>query len=114
MPPAEPFPEELHGRKICGVVWCYAGDDEAAAAGAMAPLLDQLPEPLLHGPAPMPHPAIQGAFDGLYPAGHQWYWRADFVKEIPDEALPIHAKFGAELPDDPVDDAPLPDRRRRP
>lgn len=98
VPPAPPFPEELHTRKICGVVWCYVGDDEAAAAEAMAPLLSQLPEPLLHGPQPMPHPVLQGAFDGLYPKGDQWYWRADFVNEIPDEALPIHAKYGADLP----------------
>jgi FAD/FMN-containing dehydrogenase len=98
VPPAPPFPEELHMRKVCGVVWCYAGADEEAAAAAMAPLLDALPEPLLHGPAPMPHPAIQSAFDELYAAGDQWYWRADFVKEIPDEAVEIHAKFGAELP----------------
>ena len=48
--------------------------------------------------APMPHPALQGAFDGLYPTGDQWYWRADFVNEIPDEAVEIHARFGAELP----------------
>jgi hypothetical protein len=98
VPPGPPFPEELHLRKVCGVVWCYAGADEEAAAGAMAPLLDALPEPLLHGPAPMPHPAIQSAFDEVYPAGDQWYWRADFVKEIPDEAVEIHAKFGAEMP----------------
>ena len=98
VPPGPPFPEELHLRKVCGVVWCYAGDDEAAAAAAMAPLLDALPEPLLHGPAPMPHPVLQGAFDGVYPAGEQWYWRADFVREIPDEAVAEHAKFAAELP----------------
>jgi FAD/FMN-containing dehydrogenase len=98
VPPAPPFPEELHMRKVCGVVWCYAGADEEAAAAAMAPLLDALPEPLLHGPAPMPHPGIQSAFDELYAAGDQWYWRADFVKEIPDEAVEIHAKFGAEMP----------------
>jgi FAD/FMN-containing dehydrogenase len=98
VPPGPPFPEELHLRKVCGVVWCYAGADEEAAAAAMAPLLDALPEPLLHGPAPMPHPAIQSAFDEVYPAGDQWYWRADFVKEIPDEAVEIHAKFGAEMP----------------
>ena len=79
-------------------MWCYAGADEDAAAAAMAPLLDALPEPLLHGPAPMPHPAIQGAFDAVYPAGDQWYWRADFVKDIPDEAIEIHAKFGPEMP----------------
>ena len=98
VPPAEPFPEALHLQKVCGVVWCYAGGDEEAAAAAMKPLLDALPEPLLHGPQAMPHPAIQGAFDPVYPAGDQWYWRADFVNEISDEAVEIHAKFGAEMP----------------
>jgi FAD/FMN-containing dehydrogenase len=97
VPPAPPFPEEIHLRKVCGVVWCYVGSD-ADAAGAMAPLLDSLPEPLMHGVGSMPHSALQGAFDGLYPPGDQWYWRADFVKEIPDEAVAIHARFGAETP----------------
>jgi FAD/FMN-containing dehydrogenase len=97
VPPAPPFPEEIHLRKVCGVVWCYVGL-EADAAKAMAPLLDALPEPLMHGAAPMPHAMLQGAFDGLYPPGDQWYWRADFVKEIPDEAVQIHAGFGADMP----------------
>jgi hypothetical protein len=97
VPPAPPFPEELHLRKVSGIVWCYIGSEQQAAE-AMAPLLDALPEPLLHGVAPMPHAALQGAFDGLYPPGDRWYWRADFVKEIPDEAVEIHARFGAELP----------------
>jgi FAD/FMN-containing dehydrogenase len=98
VPPGPPFPEELHLRKVCGVVWCYAGADEEAAAAAMAPLLDALPAPLMHGPAPMPHAALQNGFDAVYGPGDQWYWRADFVKGIPDEAVEIHAKFGAEIP----------------
>jgi FAD/FMN-containing dehydrogenase len=98
VPPGDPFPEELHLRQVSGIVWCYAGDDEEAAAKEMAPLLEQVPEPLLHGVQPMPHPALQGAFDGVYPKGDQWYWRADFVKEIPDEAVELHAKYGAEMP----------------
>jgi FAD/FMN-containing dehydrogenase len=97
VPPAPPFPEELHLRKVCGVVWCYSGAPEDAAA-AMAPLLEATPEPLLHGVGEMPLPALQGAFDPVYPAGDQWYWRADFVKEIPDAAVAAHAKFGAEMP----------------
>jgi hypothetical protein len=97
VPPGPPFPEEIHLRKVCGVVWCYVGTEEDAAA-AMAPLLNALPEPLLHGVAAMPHAALQGAFDGLYPTGDQWYWRADFVNEIPDEAVKIHAQFGANMP----------------
>jgi FAD/FMN-containing dehydrogenase len=97
VPPAPPFPEAIHMRKVCGIVWCYLGGDEDAAA-AMAPLLGELPEPLLHGVQAMPHPVLQSAFDGLYPRGEQWYWRADFVNEIPDDAVAIHARFGAEMP----------------
>jgi FAD/FMN-containing dehydrogenase len=97
VPPAPPFPEAIHMRKVCGVVWCYLGG-EAEATEAMAPLLDALPEPLMHGVGAMPHAALQSAFDGLYPPGDQWYWRADFVKEIPDEAVALHARYGAEMP----------------
>jgi hypothetical protein len=97
VPPGPPFPEEIHLRKVCGVVWCYVGAEEDAAK-AMAPMLDALPEPLLHGTQPMPHPALQSAFDEVYPKGDQWYWRADFVNEIPDEAVAAHARFGAEMP----------------
>jgi hypothetical protein len=97
VPPGPPFPEELHLRKTCGIVWCYSGAEEDAPA-AMAPLLEALPEPLLHGPGPMPHAMLQGAFDGVYPPGQQWYWRADFVNEIPDAALDAHQQFGAAMP----------------
>jgi FAD/FMN-containing dehydrogenase len=98
VPPAPPFPEEIHLRKVCGIVWCHTSGDEEEASAAMAPLLDAVPEPLMHGVQAMPHPALQSAFDGLYPKGDQWYWRADFVKEIPDEAVREHARFGAEMP----------------
>jgi FAD/FMN-containing dehydrogenase len=97
VPPAPPFPEAIHLRKVCGVVWCYVGS-ESDAADAMAPLLDAVPEPLMHGVQPMPHAMLQGAFDGLYPPGEQWYWRADFVTEIPDEAVDLHARFGDAMP----------------
>jgi hypothetical protein len=97
VPPAPPFPEAIHLREVCGVVWCYTGAEDAAAR-AMAPLLDAVPEPLMHGVAPMPHAMLQGAFDGLYPPGDQWYWRADFVNEIPDEAVALHARFGSSIP----------------
>ena len=34
----------------------------------------------------------------LYPAGLQWYWRADFFNEISDAAIDVHVKYGAQLP----------------
>ncbi len=97
VPPAPPFPEEIHLRKVAVLVWCYVGG-EADAAEAMAPLMDALPQPILHAVGPMPHPVLQSLFDSLYPPGDQWYWRADFVKEIPDEAVMLHAQFGEAMP----------------
>src|SRR4029078_8446925 len=26
VPPGPPFPDHLHLKKMCGVIWCYAGD----------------------------------------------------------------------------------------
>lgn len=97
IPPMPPFPAEIHLRKVCGVVWNYLGSEDAAAQ-AMAPLLDSLPEPLMNAVQPMPFPVLQSMFDELMPPGEQWYWRADFINEIPDDALAVHARFGAQPP----------------
>ena len=75
-------------QKMCGVVWCYAGGADDAQA-ALAPIRAQLPA-ALDGVAEMPFPALQSAFDGLYPPGDQWYWRADFVETIPADAIEAH------------------------
>jgi hypothetical protein len=37
-------------------------------------------------------------FDSLLPAGMQWYWRADFVNELSDQAIAINVKYGAQIP----------------
>ncbi len=96
VPPAPPFPEHLHLEKMCGVVWCYTEPEEKADE-VFAPIRDFGP-PALYGIHPMPFPALQSAFDGLYPPGHQWYWRADFVNELSDEAIEQHINHGSRLP----------------
>ena len=37
-------------------------------------------------------------FDAIYPPGLQWYLKADFVRELNDEAIALHVKHGAMLP----------------
>ncbi|AEB12661.1 FAD-binding oxidoreductase [Marinithermus hydrothermalis] len=96
VPPGPPFPEALHHRKMCGVVWCYTGPKEEADA-VFAPIRAFGP-PALDGTHEVPYPALQSAFDGLYPPGLQWYWRADFVRELSDEAVARHAQHGAAMP----------------
>ena len=96
VPPAEPFPEELHNKPVCGIVWCYTGPEEQAEE-AFAPALE-VGTPALHGVHAMPYPALQSAFDVFYPSGLQWYWKGDFVTELSDEAVALHVEHGSDLP----------------
>ncbi len=96
VPPAPPFPEELWGRKACGIVWCYTGPH--GAADKILEPVKTFGSPLLVGVQEMPFRVLQSAFDGLYPAGLQWYWRADFFNEISDAAIEVHREFGERLP----------------
>ena len=94
IPPGPPFPEELHLRKVCGVVWTQAGDEESPALREAR----AFGKPLLDGIAPMPLPVWNSAFDAVYPPGDQWYWRGEFVKEISDAAIEHHVEHGAAMP----------------
>jgi hypothetical protein len=96
VPPAPPFPEELWGRKVCGIVWCYTGPHDRAEA-VLEPV-KSFGSPLLVGLQAMPFNVLQSTFDPLYPAGMQWYWRADFFNEISDAAIEVHRKYGELLP----------------
>jgi FAD/FMN-containing dehydrogenase len=96
IPAGPPFPEQLWGVKACGIIWCCTlPADEAEAA--MAPLRG-FGTPLIDGMMAMPMAALNTAFDELFPAGLQWYWRADFVGEISDAAIAIHQKYAELLP----------------
>jgi hypothetical protein len=96
VPPGPPFPEPLHMQKMCGIVWCYTGS--LNQANEILEPLRQFRPPAFEFFAPMPFPILQTMFDGLYPPGLQWYWKADFVKELSDEAIALHIKHGSQLP----------------
>jgi FAD/FMN-containing dehydrogenase len=96
VPPAPPFPTELHLHKMCGVIWCCTGSPERAHE-ALRAVHDPAP-PALHGVHELPYPALQAAFDELMPPGDQWYWRGDFVAELPDEAIDRHLDFARTMP----------------
>ncbi len=96
VPPAPPFPEELHLRKVAFSTWCYAGPPDKARE-AFAPIQEFGP-PILYGVQEMPYPDLQRAFDEMYCPGLQWYWRHDFVRELSDEAIERHVEFGGRRP----------------
>jgi FAD binding domain/Berberine and berberine like len=94
VPPAPMFPEELHLKKVCGVVWCCT--DPARADELLAPA--RALDPVLDGVMEMPLPMLNAAFDELYGPGDQWYWRTAFVKDVPDEAVALNAEWGPRMP----------------
>jgi hypothetical protein len=96
VPPGPPFPKHLHSKTMCGIVWCYTGPIEKA--GDAFKSIRGLGPPALDLVGPMPHPTLQSMFDALYPPGLQWYWKADFVNELSDEAIALHVKHGSEIP----------------
>jgi hypothetical protein len=96
VPPGPPFPEHLHLKKMCGVVWSYTGSLEDGEE--IFKPIRAFKTPALDFVGPIPLPALQTLFDGLLPTGLQWYWRADFVNELSDEAIAKHISFAHALP----------------
>lgn len=92
VPPAEPFPVAIHGRKVCGLMWCCMGSQEQADQ-ALAEARN-VASPLFEHVGVMPYPALQSLFDGLYPPGQQWYWKGDFMRELSDDAISEFVRFG--------------------
>jgi FAD/FMN-containing dehydrogenase len=96
IPPAPMFPEHLHHRKVCGIVWCSTGTLEQTEQ-AIRPI-QSLGHPLLHHVATAPFPAVQSTFDPLFRPGLQWYWRADNFTDLSEEAIAKHVEHGAKIP----------------
>ena len=96
VPPSPMFPAHLHLKKVCAVMWVCTGPSPRAAEATKA--MREVGRPLLDHQAEMPLPAVNSLFDGLYRPGLHWYWRADFVNELSDAAIALHARHGAALP----------------
>jgi FAD/FMN-containing dehydrogenase len=97
VPSLDPFPKEHWGQRACAVIGSYNG---SAADGqkAIAPLLATVPPPIFNWMSEVPFPAMQALFDGFFPKGLQWYWKGDFVKSLPDEAIDTHIAQAAAAP----------------
>ena len=97
VPPGDPFPKEHWGKKMCALLVSHNGpiaDGEKAVNAIRA----ALPKPIIDWAQPMPYTAIQTLFDPLLPKGLQWYWKGDFVKDLPDAAVDAYVEHAGKLP----------------
>ena len=95
-PPLPFIPEDRHGEPFIAFVACWSGPLEEGEA-ALKPLRDVAPVVAEHV-GPMPYPALNSAFDALVPPGLQHYWKANFVKELTDDAIAAHLEHGPKIP----------------
>jgi FAD/FMN-containing dehydrogenase len=84
-PPEEFVPEPVRGQPVCGVIVCYAGSVQDGEE-ALRPLREFGP-PGIDLVEPMPYVAVQQLINPGNPKGLQNYWSADFLAELPDEAV---------------------------
>ena len=96
-PPLEFIPEDRHGDTLCAAIVHWAGPISQGEK-AMKPFRDLAPV-VAEMVGPMPYPALNSAFDALNPKGIRSYWKGLFVKELTDEAIEQHLRFGPQIPE---------------
>ena len=96
-PPLPFIPEDRHGEPLCLTVVHWAGPLNEAEK-VLKPFRDVAPI-VADGAGPLPYPALNGAFDALYPKGLRAYWKGSFVKDLPDAAIAAHVEHGSQVPE---------------
>jgi len=95
-PPLPFIPEDRHGDMFVALIACWTGPLEEGEA-AFKPF-HEVAEVKAELVGPVPFPAINAAFDGLYPKGLRQYWKGNYVKELTDDAIAVHVEHGPKAP----------------
>src|SRR5712691_714601 len=96
-PPLPFIPENRHGDTLALAVVHWAGPLDQAEK-VLKPFHDVAPI-VADASGPLPYPALNSAFDGLYPKGIRAYWKGAFVKELPEAAIAAHVEHGSLVPE---------------
>jgi FAD/FMN-containing dehydrogenase len=84
-PPADFVPAALWGSPVVAILCCYAGPIDEGEAAVRE--LRQFGPPAADLIRPMPYVDVQRILDDANQTGHHNYWSADFLGELPDEAV---------------------------
>jgi FAD/FMN-containing dehydrogenase len=95
-PPLPFIPEDRHGDMFTAIVACWSGDPADGERQFKA--FHDVAEVKAEHVGPVPYPAINAAFDGLFPPGIRQYWKGNFVKELTDDAIAAHVQHGPNAP----------------
>jgi FAD/FMN-containing dehydrogenase len=96
-PPLPFVPEERVGDTFCAAIVHWAGPIDEGE-NAMKPFRDVAPV-VAEMVGPMPYPALNSAFDPIFPKGIRSYWKGLFVKDLTDAAIEAHLAHGSQVPE---------------
>ncbi|MEX2552469.1 MAG: BBE domain-containing protein, partial [Actinomycetota bacterium] len=96
VPPAAPFPPELHGRSVAAITWCLL--DPQGDVGPALEAFSAAGPPAFHFTAQLPYPALNSLFDPLLPPGMHCYKRGHFFDHISEQAIDVIMEHGSKLP----------------
>jgi FAD/FMN-containing dehydrogenase len=96
LPVAPWVPERLHGVRAIAVGVCYAGD-LAEGERAVKPLRE-FGSPEIDLVRVMPYTELQTMTDAANPPGQHNYWKAEYIAELPDQAIQTLIDYAAMAP----------------
>jgi FAD/FMN-containing dehydrogenase len=95
-PPEEFVPEEMRGQPAVGIIYAYVGPAEDGVE-ALRPLREAA-SPVIDIVGPMPYTALQQMLDAGNPRGIREYFKIDWLRELPDEAIDVVVEQAEALP----------------
>ena len=98
VPSMDPFPKEYWGKRACAVISQLQRLRRRRAKSSWRRCSSPCRRRIFNWMGAMPFPAMQALFDPFFPKGLQWYWKGDFVKSLPDEAIDTHIAQAAKAP----------------
>jgi FAD/FMN-containing dehydrogenase len=96
-PPLEFIPADRVGDTFCAAVVHWSGPLDQGEK-AMKPFRELAPV-VAEMVGAMPYPALNMAFDPLFPKGIRSYWKGNFVTELTDAAIEEHLRHGPKVPE---------------
>ena len=96
IPPAPPFPPELHGTPTVAVAAAYCGSVEAGER--IVQPLRELAQPLVDASGPWPWLGLQSGFDAVFGKGELRYWKSRSVAALSDDLISEILEFAGRRP----------------
>jgi len=96
-PPLPFIPPHRHGETLCAAVVHWTGD--LAQGERVIRRFRELAPVVAEHVGVLPYPALNGAFDALFPKGIRSYWKGANVTTLTEEAVAAHLEHGPKVPE---------------